>query len=119
MIAELVGQGCPTFLRRSLRVESILVSTGKRASLLSTYRHVWVLLAIIFAQCPRVSFAQTGYGSMVGIVTDPSGDVIPGATVTIMRVETNEQREATTSPSRDFTLSTVPAVTYSVVWRPL
>jgi hypothetical protein len=115
MIARVTDQVSRRLLHRSQRVESVLDSTGRAASLLSRYPRVWVLMVIIFAQSPRVTFAQTVYGSMVGIVTDTTGAVVPGATVKITRVETNEQRQTTTSPSGDFTLSTVPAGTYSVV----
>ena len=115
MIARVTDQVSRRLLDRSQRIESVLGSTGRAASLLSTYPHVWVLLVIILAQSPQVTFAQTVYGSMVGIVTDTTGAVVPGATVKITRVETNEQRQTTTSPSGDFTLSTVPAGTYSVV----
>src|SRR5689334_5150618 len=40
--------------------------------------------------------AQTFYGSIVGTVKDPSGGVIPGATVSLTNNATAERRTATT-----------------------
>lgn len=36
--------------------------------------------------------AQTVYGSMVGTITDPSGGVIPGASITLINLGTTEKR---------------------------
>ena len=99
MIERDIDQVSRTLLHRTVTANSML----------------GILLVIIFALSTRVTSAQTVYGSMVGIVTDTTGAVVPGATVTITRVETNEQRQTTTSPSGDYTLSTVPAGTYRVV----
>jgi Carboxypeptidase regulatory-like domain len=40
--------------------------------------------------------AQTFYGSIVGTVTDPSGSVVPGASVTLTNTATGERRTAQT-----------------------
>ena len=40
--------------------------------------------------------AQTFYGSIVGTVTDPTGSVVPGATVTLTNNSTGEHRTGTT-----------------------
>jgi hypothetical protein len=47
-------------------------------------------------------------------VTDPSGAVVPNASVIATQIETQEVRTATTNDSGFFTLSTVPAGTYVV-----
>jgi hypothetical protein len=44
---------------------------------------------------PASISAQTFYGSIVGSVTDPSGSVVPGATVTLTNNATSERRTAT------------------------
>ena len=58
--------------------------------------------------------AQVLYGSIVGTVTDSSGAIVPGATVTATQIETNETRSDVTNDSGSYTLSTVPAGTYTV-----
>src|SRR5258708_5279814 len=58
--------------------------------------------------------AQVLYGSIVGTVTDSSGSVVPGALVMATQTQTNEMRSATTNDSGVYTLSTVPAGTYTI-----
>jgi Carboxypeptidase regulatory-like domain len=53
------------------------------------------------------------YESIVGNVTNNSGAVVPGATVTVMQTQTNESRSAVTNNS-DYVVSTVTTGTYTV-----
>lgn len=76
-----------------------------------------LVLSLVAAVClcgGKQAIAQTLYGSIVGTVTDPSGSVIPGATVKATQTETNEIRIATSNDSGIYSLSTVPAGTYVV-----
>ena len=57
---------------------------------------------------------QTINGTIVGTVSDPSQAAAPGAKVTVTNVQTNEQREVTTSPTGDYVLSALPLGTYRV-----
>ena len=52
----------------------------------------WVTLLFIFSV---VSFGQVTTGNLTGVVTDPNGAVIPGATVKLTNVETGQVRETT------------------------
>lgn len=54
------------------------------------------LVAIVFFFAPMQVMAQA-VGAIVGIVTDPTGAVIPGAKVTATRVETGVSQFTTTS----------------------
>ena len=47
-------------------------------------------------------------------VTDASGASVPDGTVKVTQTQTNESREVTTNESGGYTLSSVPAGTYSV-----
>lgn len=58
--------------------------------------------------------AQVLYGSIVGNVTDNSGAVISGATVTINNKSTNQSREIVTGADGSFSFPTVQTGTWNV-----
>jgi len=58
--------------------------------------------------------AQILYGTLVGNVTDSSQAGVPGATVTLVNMETNLAREATTSPDGTYRFVNVQPGTYRV-----
>jgi hypothetical protein len=73
------------------------------------------VFAVIFMVCSvRPAEAQLVFGQIVGNVTDPSGGAVPAATVKITWNETNETREAKTTDTGSYTLSTVHTGTYTV-----
>jgi len=58
--------------------------------------------------CPfaiSVSFCQVFTASLSGVVTDPSGGGIPGATIHIRNLETNDARELQSEPDGRYTFS--------------
>lgn len=62
-----------------------------------------------------LAFAQGGStGRLVGTVTDPSGAVIPGATLTIKDNQTGRERTATASGEGSFDVSQLEFGTYTV-----
>ncbi len=75
---------------------------------------IWVALAAlaaIAALLPSQLPAQTFYGSIVGTVTDASGAVVPGVTVTATDLATNEARTNKTDASGNYRfVNLVPAV---------
>ena len=73
-----------------------------------------LLLTLICLFATGTATAQSLYGTIVGVVTDPSEAVVPDARVEATQTETNEKRTATTNDSGVYTLSTVPAGTYVV-----
>ena len=57
-----------------------------------------VLLALFTTSCPaRIASAQVATGSVVGTITDSSGQLVPGAQVTIREVN----RTTTTTSSQE------------------
>ncbi len=72
-----------------------------------------LLLAILLASSAPAS-AQTLYGTLVGNVTDDTGLAVPGATVKITHVETNQSRESATSSTGGYNFPNIPTGTYQV-----
>ncbi len=70
-------------------------------------------IAILFLQT-SLSFAQADTGSVSGTVTDRSGAVIPGATVTLTNEGTNVSRSVETDASGLYVFSPVRVGTYTV-----
>jgi Carboxypeptidase regulatory-like domain len=60
------------------------------------------------------ALAQILYGSVVGVVKDPQGALIPGVTVTITNKETGLKRDAVTDAQGAYTLTNVLAGPYDV-----
>jgi hypothetical protein len=72
-----------------------------------------ILTAFLFSPA-RSAFSQGITGSITGTVTDPSGSVIAGATVTVRHEETEELRKVTTSDAGTFTVTQLPPGHYDV-----
>ena len=59
--------------------------------------------------------AQTTTAAILGTVTDPQGEIVPGATVTIIHEGTNETRVTTSDPERGtFQITSLAPGTYTV-----
>jgi len=56
-------------------------------------------------------YAQT-FGEVTGRVTDPSGAVIPGASVALTNVNTNAVRNAVTAEAGAYTFTSIPPGSY-------
>jgi hypothetical protein len=61
-----------------------------------------------------MSFGQTTLGVIAGSVTDSSGAVVVGATVSVQRTEGGEVRTASTGPSGDYRIESLTPGTYKV-----
>ena len=59
-------------------------------------------------------FAQTGAGSVTGIITDQSGANVPGATVTATNQATNVAYTAVVNEAGNYTVTSLPVGTYVV-----
>src|SRR5215467_3242577 len=60
------------------------------------------------------AFAQSTFGSFTGTVTDPSGAVIPAATVEVINEGTGATRTVTTSSAGVFNVPNLDLGTYRV-----
>jgi Carboxypeptidase regulatory-like domain/TonB dependent receptor len=88
---------------------------ARRAGMYSrVFAALMFVVAILFLLLfPRVC-AQGITGSMTGTVTDSSGAIIVGATVTVREVDTNLTRTTRTSAAGTFTITQLPPGRYSV-----
>ena len=74
----------------------------------------------LFALCLLVCFsaltisAQTFRGTILGTVTDPNGNVIPGAKVTAKNVNTGIERTTNSDDEGNYTISELPVGIYEI-----
>jgi hypothetical protein len=68
----------------------------------------------IFVFLAAAVFAQTNRGSITGTVTDPSTAVVPGATVKVVNIGTNEPRTVTTAANGTFSVTDLEPVEYRI-----
>lgn len=69
------------------------------------HRHLPLILATLAILSMGRADAQAVFGSIVGTVTDPTGAVIPNATVTVTDVNKNVSQTVQTNASGNFTVS--------------
>src|ERR1051325_9844835 len=70
-------------------------------------------LVFLLLACWNTSLGQ-GASSVHGVVTDPQGNVVPGATVTLTNTAKNFTRTQTTNDSGSFAFTLIPPDQYTV-----
>src|SRR5215472_2434578 len=73
-----------------------------------------MVLLLPIASIPPVFSQSLATGDIVGVVTDPSGAVIPHANVTLENVETNSTRTQTTNAAGAYRFSLLPPGRYTL-----
>ena len=73
-----------------------------------------ILLFCISGVLARVALAQAGTADIVGTVTDSTGAVLPGATVTAKNVATGLLRTQETGATGDYSFTLLPIGTYQI-----
>ncbi len=73
----------------------------------------WVLAAVLLLTAAG-AYSQTTYATITGTVSDPSGAIMPGATLTAVRVETNISTTTTSNESGAYTLAQLAEGTYKL-----
>ncbi|MEO8594325.1 MAG: TonB-dependent receptor [Candidatus Solibacter sp.] len=71
-----------------------------------------VRLVLLAALCLPLAFAQLNRGTLTGIVTDPSGAVVPAVKVTAIHVETGTSTSAVSSETGSYTIPALQIGTY-------
>jgi len=72
------------------------------------------LLVLVLLLNPGVASAQLYSGSLSGVVTDPSGAVVPGADVTLTDTQKGFNYKATTNATGRYLLRPLPPTNYSL-----
>jgi hypothetical protein len=80
---------------------------------MKTIRSVVLAVAAVLVVVPSLK-AQTSLGRILGTVTDASGAVVPGATVTVKNTATGVSREVKSSNAGEFVAPGLEAGPYSV-----
>src|SRR5262249_44230637 len=76
------------------------------------YMKTWIVWLCCLLASMGALWGQGERGTLNGIVTDASGSVVPGATVTAINVETNVETQATTTDAGVYRLPYMPPATY-------
>src|SRR5687767_1272829 len=76
------------------------------------HRVKFLACTLLFVALPSLASAQTA--DIVGRVTDNTGGVLPGATVTVENSGTRDVRTAVTSDTGDYVFTFLPIGTYTV-----
>ena len=74
------------------------------------------LMLLLAATIHIVASAQETTGTITGVTTDQSGEVVPGVTVTIRNTGTGLTRTVVTNTTGNYTASLLPIGTYTVVF---
>ena len=76
-----------------------------------------LLLSLLSFSGIQFVFAQTATGSILGTVKDPSGAVVPGATVTVQSVSTGTTRALTTTDAGTYSAIALVPGAYHVSYE--
>src|SRR6266487_835580 len=75
----------------------------------------WILvLCLAFGVCTTTSFGQAVYGSIIGTVTDPQGNMVTGAKVTVTSVTKGTSQETAANDSGNYSVTHLIPDTYKV-----
>src|SRR3989442_5877681 len=85
--------------------------TGKRSGVLAA---LIIAAATLLLMCAVTGTAQQNTGTILGVVKDASGAVIPGASVTVVNEETNLTRTVLTGENGAFRAPALPVGRYTV-----
>src|SRR5260370_11321527 len=96
------------------KVHTPLEELMKRQSLLGAVISLTLGVLFMFSITCLSAFGQAGTSTIRGIVKDPQGNVVSGATVTLTNVGTTTSRTASTSDLGAYAFEFVPVGDYKV-----
>src|SRR5688572_12584358 len=87
----------------------------KRGSAMRVSVRVWILAALTLCFGWAGAAAQgSATGSVAGVITDPSGGVLPGATVRAVNPATGVSQSTVAGSSGDWTIPSLPVGRYDI-----
>ncbi|MCX6617137.1 MAG: TonB-dependent receptor [Acidobacteria bacterium] len=81
---------------------------------MSKTRSILLFFVVLFACTLALAQSQLGTGAISGTVTDPSGQIVPDASVTVTSVDAGFVRTVNTTGAGVFTVPVLPPGTYTV-----
>jgi len=85
--------------------------------IISSIPRFLLVLVIAIVPCFHTLHAQQTFGGITGEVTDPSGGVIPNATVTVLDEQTSLTRTVKTSPTGTYSMVNLPIGVYTLTFK--
>jgi hypothetical protein len=74
----------------------------------------WSALVFLFVIFVANSFSQNASTSLRGVITDPSGAVVPGATIRLVDSSTGYQASATSNGAGEYQFTQIPPAKYTI-----
>ena len=71
-------------------------------------KHIQLFLALLLVLAPVCVFAQSSNGSISGVVTDDTGAILPGVTVTATNAGTGANRTAVSNEKGQYAIGLLP-----------
>ena len=75
---------------------------------------LFLAVCVILTVAPSLMAQTAGSGALTGVVSDSTGAVVPGATVTVTSVDTGQVRTASTGQDGSYTVNLLPPGNYQV-----
>jgi len=101
--------------RRRIGMVASYATQGKPFGRIQMMKLFRLLAAAVVLMVAGSAWAQLTTASIVGTITDTTGAIIPGATVTATNDDTHFTRSATTNDTGDYRLDFLPIGKYTVV----
>jgi hypothetical protein len=78
------------------------------------YKVKSIKLVVLLCSLASLGWSQYGTGTILGTITDPTGAVVVGGTVTAKNLDTDESRSFTSDEAGNYQFNALPPGTYSV-----
>src|SRR6266700_2045882 len=86
----------------------------RMGSSLNAYGRLGTAIVLLIALLPCVALAQTATATIVGVVKDTSGALIPGVRITVKHTDTGQTRAAISSDSGSYNVPLLPVGAYEI-----